>query len=252
MLTGYAGAFSRRHKRIGQLLKNRYKSIVVEAEPHLLKLVRHLHPNPLRTNVVATLRALDRYPWSGHSALLGTIPRPWQATGPILAQFGASRRRAIRAYRAFLAAGVPQGRRPDLQGGGLLRSLGDWQAVTILGRGPEAYLGDERILGSSAFVEQLRQEMADRAALRPSRLALEALVARVCRHVGIPSAHLPTGTRRPAASRALAGIAYLWVERLGHPGCPLAASLGIRPQAVYQAIVRGRAARGDSDRLLRD
>ena len=40
LLTGYAGAFNRRHKRVGHLFQNRYKSIVVEEEPYLLELVR--------------------------------------------------------------------------------------------------------------------------------------------------------------------------------------------------------------------
>ncbi len=252
LLTGYAGAFNRRHKRVGHLFQNRYKSIVVEEEPYLLELVRYLHLNPLRAQVIPDLRALDRYPWTGHSALLGTVPRAWQDTQTILAHFGPTRRRAVQAYRAFVAAGVPHGRRPELQGGGLLRSLGGWQAVTALRRGREAYLGDERILGSSAFVEQLRQEVADQAAARPSRLSLDTLVARVCRHVGLPPTHLTAGSRRAAISRARAGIAYLWTERLGHPGRPLAARLGVRPQAVYQAVARGRAARAAWDRLLKE
>jgi REP element-mobilizing transposase RayT len=33
LLTGYAGAVNRRHKRRGHLLQNRYTSIVVEEEP---------------------------------------------------------------------------------------------------------------------------------------------------------------------------------------------------------------------------
>ena len=41
LLTGYAGAFNRRHKRHGHLLQNRYKSVVVE-EPYLLEFVRYL------------------------------------------------------------------------------------------------------------------------------------------------------------------------------------------------------------------
>ena len=40
LLTGYAGAFNRRHHRTGHLFHNRYKSIVVEAEPYLLELQR--------------------------------------------------------------------------------------------------------------------------------------------------------------------------------------------------------------------
>ena len=141
LLTGYAGAFNRRHHRMGHFFQNRYKSIVVEEDPYLLELVRYLHLNPVRATVLADLRTLDRYPWTGHSALLGTVPRAWQDTATILAQFGATRRRAVAAHRTFVAEGLPQGRRPELQGGGLLRSLGGWQAVAALRRGREAYLG---------------------------------------------------------------------------------------------------------------
>ena len=87
LLTGYAGAFNRRHRRHGYLFQNRYKSIVVEEEPYLLELVRYLHVNPLRATVVSDLRALARDPWTGHSALVGTVARPWHATQTILAPF---------------------------------------------------------------------------------------------------------------------------------------------------------------------
>ncbi len=40
LLTGYAGAFNRRHRRAGHLFQNRYKSILVEEEPYLLELQR--------------------------------------------------------------------------------------------------------------------------------------------------------------------------------------------------------------------
>jgi REP element-mobilizing transposase RayT len=251
LLTGYAGAFNRRHHRVGHLFQNRYKSVVVEEELYLLELVRYLHLNPLRAGAVPDLEALESFPWSGHSALLGIAPRPWQDTQTILAQFGASPRRARAAYQAFVAAGVSRGRRPELQGGGLRRSLGGWQAVATLRRGREAYLGDDRILGSSAFVAELQHATEETAACRRPQLTLDALVARVCREVGILPAHLATGTRRPAASRARAGIAYLWTEVLGHPGRPLAPVLGVRPQAIYQAVARGRATLGVWEGLLK-
>jgi len=134
LLTGYAGAFNRRHTRVGHLFQNRYKSIVVEEEAYLLELVRYLHLNPVRAKVLPDLPALDRSLWTGHSALLGTVPRAWQDTATILAQFGPTPRRARRAYRAFVQDGLPQGRRPELQGGGLVRSCGGWHAVTALRR----------------------------------------------------------------------------------------------------------------------
>ena len=250
LLTGYAGAFNRRHQRAGHLFQNRYKSIVVETEAYLLELVRYLHLNPIRAKVLPDLRSLDRYPWTGHSALVGTVPRPWQETATILAQFGPTRRRARLAYRTFVRDGLSQGRRPELQGGGLVRSLGGWQVVAALRRGREAYQGDERVLGSSEFVEQLRRTMADRPAPRLPGLTLDALVIRVCRHVGIVPAHLVAGNRRPAASRAREGIAYLWTEVLGHPGRPLAPILGIRPQNVYRAAAQGQATGAEWERIL--
>jgi hypothetical protein len=250
LLTGYAGAFNRRHRRVGHLFQNRYRSIVVEAEPYLLELVRYLHLNPVRAKVVAGLRTLDRYPWTGHSALVGTVPRAWQDTATILAQFAPTRRRAVPAYRAFVAAGIPTGRRQDLQGGGLVRSLGGWAGVTALRRGREAYHGDERVLGSSAFVDQLRRALADHAPPRTVKLSLDTVVARVCQHAGTTPAALAAGGRPRRASRARAGIASLWTDVLGHPGRPLAPLLGIRPQNVYRAAAQGRAAAAEWERLL--
>jgi hypothetical protein len=40
LLTGYAGAFNRRHRRSGHLFQNRYRSIVVDEDPYMLELVR--------------------------------------------------------------------------------------------------------------------------------------------------------------------------------------------------------------------
>jgi REP element-mobilizing transposase RayT len=42
LLTGYAGAFNRRHDHQGRLFSDRYKSVVVEEEPYFLELVRYL------------------------------------------------------------------------------------------------------------------------------------------------------------------------------------------------------------------
>ncbi|MBI4734644.1 MAG: transposase, partial [candidate division NC10 bacterium] len=127
LLTGYAVNFNRRHRRVGHLFQNRYKSILVEQDPYLLELVRYIHLNPLRIGLVLDLTALADYPWTGHSALLGRVPRSWQAVAEVVSQFGPQTARARRAYRAFIQDGTAQGRRPELQGGGLRRSAGGWQ-----------------------------------------------------------------------------------------------------------------------------
>ena len=47
-------------------------------------------------------------------------------TGYVLKSFGQSVRHARRAYESFVAKGIKHGKRPDLVGGGLLRSVGGW------------------------------------------------------------------------------------------------------------------------------
>ena len=242
LLGGYAGAFNRRHHRIGHLFQNRYKSIVVEEEPYLLELVRYLHLNPLRAKVLPDLRTLKRFRWTGHSALLGTVPRPWQETATILAQFGPTRRRALHAYRTFVAEGIPRGRRPEFQGGGLIRSLGGWQVVAALRRGREVYQGDERILGGTEFVEALRQAVEARTAAPRRCPSLARVLAAVVAATGC----LPDALRGPSRSarvaRAREGAAYLWCRVGGQVGRELAAALGLSHQAVSAAATRGEHA----------
>ncbi|MBI4842364.1 MAG: transposase [candidate division NC10 bacterium] len=244
LLTGYAGTFNRRHRRRGHLFQNRYKSIVVEEESYLLELVRYLHLNPLRANVVPTLRALDRYPYSGHAAVLGTRPCPWQNTGEVLRRFGHDRARARARYRAFVADGVGTGRRPDLMGGGLVRSAGGWAAVRELRRGRESYAADERVLGGGEFVDTLLREVTQEEARRArgKRRApdLPALMAKVARAGGVTPEALMGGGRRRDVGRARDALAYLWVEVLGRSGRQLAQELHIRPESVYKGARRGR------------
>jgi putative transposase len=243
LLTGYAGAFNRRHKRVGHLFQNRYKSIVVEEEPYLLELVRYLHLNPLRAKVVPDLRRLDRYPWTGHSALLGTVPRPWQDTDTILSQFGPTPRRARHAYHTFIAAGVPQGRRPEFQGGGLVRSLGGWQAVTAVRRTGAPVQADARVLGSGAFVTALLREAPIPAGVGGGtvQVSLETLAARLAASLGVPLPALtgPTQTRAAVSARQL--LAYVWVERLGRRASDLAHALGQTRGHLSTAAQRGAA-----------
>ncbi len=243
LLTGYAGTFNRRHRRRGHLFQNRYKSIVVEEEPYLLELVRYLHLNPLRADVVKDLAALSRYPYTGHAALLGRISCPWQDTTSILAYFASRIGEARRRYRAFVAAGVQRGRRPELQGGGLVRSAGGWAAVQSLRRGREAFMADERVLGTGEFVEAILREAERQAATRTMRkhrqLAVDSLVRRIGETLGVsPTTILgPSQSRRATEARHL--LAYVWTERLGRHASELATTVGRTRSNVCWAARRG-------------
>ena len=124
LLTGYVINFNRRHRRYGHLFQNRYKSIVCEDDPYLLILTRYIHLNPMRAGVVHDMRVLSKYPWAGHSVLMGTVKRDWQDRDTVLAYFGQNKKRSRLRYEEFVREGISQGRRPELVGGGLVRSQG--------------------------------------------------------------------------------------------------------------------------------
>jgi len=243
LLTGYAGAFNRRHGRSGHLFQNRYKSIVCEQDAYFLELVRYLHLNPLRAGLVGDLRELERYRYCGHSALRGMQVCEWQDTETVLVQFGRTPRRAREQYGTFVAEGVHRGRRPELQGGGLVRSVGGWKAVQELRRGRESYRGDERILGSSEFVDSVQREIEvgqEQAGRQRSGITSQRVIEQVCQAVGVRVEELGGDGRRTAVSQARGGVAYLWIEWLGRSGPPLARALGLHPATVYEVARRGR------------
>ena len=243
VLTGYAGVFNRRHHRHGYLFQNRYKSILCQEEPYLLELVRYLHLNPVRAGLAQDLRALDRYPWSGHSALLGHIARPWQAVGEVLGRFGARGAAARRAYRDFVADGVAQGRRPELAGGGLVRSAGGWKALTSRRRLGDRLHGDERILGDSDFVDTALaaagEHLERRQHLRTRGRDFNWLLQRTAAAAGVPPGDLLTPSKIPARVEHRSMLCYLAVRELGLPGTVVADRLGLSQPAVSRAVARG-------------
>jgi putative transposase len=151
LLTGYAVVFNLRHNRKGHLFQNRYKSIVCQEDSYLLELVRYIHLNPVRACLVNSLDELDSYKWCGHAVIMGNVNLAGQSTEEVLLMFDKGIKLARKRYRKFVADGIPLGKRDELVGGGLRRSLKQSGS-----EGYESY--DERILGSGEFVESLRQE----------------------------------------------------------------------------------------------
>ena len=97
LLTGHAGYFNKRHRRTGHLFQNRYKSILCQEDTYLLELVRYIHLNPLRAKLIKDFNLLGKYPYSGHSVLMGKVQNDWQDIEWVLRLFderiGVARRR---------------------------------------------------------------------------------------------------------------------------------------------------------------
>jgi REP element-mobilizing transposase RayT len=68
--TRYAMYFNSRHGRVGHLFQNRFKNRMAMDEADLIGLIRYVHGNPLKDRVVPSASALERYPWTGHGAVV--------------------------------------------------------------------------------------------------------------------------------------------------------------------------------------
>ncbi len=249
--TGYAVSFNSRHRRAGHLFQNRFKSILVEEEPYLLELVRYIHLNPLRAGLLRGMRGLDAYPWSGHGVLLGRSEAAFQDTELVLSRFGRGLEKARQAYRTFVAEGIRQGRRFELAGGGLVRSIGGREEIVALRRGRERWASDERVLGGSEFVLEVQaaaeaQVVSEKAEWKRARAApqqtLARLVVEVARVLGVSEAELQAGSRRQAVVEARAALAWLGKVELALPTCLVANAVGVSSVSVNRLLERGRAA----------
>jgi putative transposase len=243
LLSGYAQYFNRRHKRHGYVFQNRYKSFLCEIDPYLLELVRYVHLNPLRAGMVKDLRTLDTYPMTGHAAIMGRMRRDWQDVDSVLALFDHKAGPARKAYRAFVAKGIPLGNRPDLVGGGLVRSLGGWSAVKELKGAETRIASDERILGSSSFVNAVLKR-ADEVFTKKGRRAaggmdMDRLITLVAAHLGVDRVWIPSAMKQRDVARARAIVCYLAHHQLGVTGRQVAKTLGVTPSAVCRLAGRG-------------
>ncbi len=242
LLTGYAIRYNRRHKRFGHLFQNRYKSIVCEEDAYFKQLVRYIHLNPLRAKLVDSLSKLDRYPWCGHSAILGKVKREWQDNAYVLEWFGANKRAARKTYRSFVEKGIAEGKRPDLVGGGLVRSMGGWSQVVSMRRHGDFQQYDQRVLGSGDFVQAIVEE-ADARMKRmlplDERLKMaRAYVDEVCETDGVDPVELKSGSRRGPISRARAKISVKMVKEIGLSMAETARQLGVTTSAVARMLER--------------
>jgi REP element-mobilizing transposase RayT len=241
LLTGYAVWFNRRHQRAGHLFQNRYKSIVCEEDQYLLELVRYIHLNPLRSQVVQNLEELDRYRWSGHGVLIGKVRHDWQEKEYILNQFGRGERRSVKGYRRFMEEGKGLGRRPELVGGGLVRSLGGWSKVLSLRNRGEESEYDSRILGSGEFVHAVVRD-AEETVVRQVRnretKTIEEIIERMCKESGVSEKELRSGSQRRRVSEVRGDIACYLSREMGIPMAEIARRLGVGTSAIAMAIGR--------------
>jgi len=103
----YARRVQARLETTGHFFERRYHAVLVDMDEYLITLLRYIHHNPVRAQLVSSPH---EYTWSSHHAYLGARAEPWVTTAFALRMFDSDSGRALTAYRAFMAcppAGSP-------------------------------------------------------------------------------------------------------------------------------------------------
>ena len=227
LLTGYAVTFNLRHDRSGHLFQNRYKSIVCDRDEYLLELVRYIHLNPLRAGIVTNVDRLERYPWCGHSVILGKGALRGQDWEVVLGLFGRKLGEARRRYRQFVRDGVTQGRRDDLVGR---------RNVELSACLDNSF--DGRILGDTDFVDRLRHAapLRDRIEVK---VPIQDIVEQTASRFTVSARTLASASRSAVVVRARAIACHMAISA-GHSAAEVGRYLGMSRYGVCAAAARGR------------
>lgn len=243
LLTSYAITYNHRHERHGYLFQNRYKSIICQEERYFLKLVSYIHLNPLRAGLVSTLKQLDHYPWSGHSALMGYRPNQWQKCENVLSLFSGKTTDSRIAYRTFIEAQSRHGHQPELTGGGLKRSEGGWSEIKSRKPHQQIRSNEKLILGDEDFVKSTLDQAQEHIKLRvryENNLShARSEVEKLCREHGLSLNSLLEGARSPGLSTLRKEAAVLLTTNYRLTNAEIARMLGISAQAVFKILKKG-------------
>ncbi|MFZ3045169.1 MAG: helix-turn-helix domain-containing protein, partial [Desulfatirhabdiaceae bacterium] len=140
--------------------------------------------------------------------------------------------------------GIALGRRPELTGGGLIRSLGGWDEIKKMRRsGQDRIKGDQRILGGHDFVTEVLAESKDQFSrkykLRAMGYDFEKILERTCNLFRVEKDYVLGKGRQKDRVMARDLICYWAVAELGMTMVDVARKFDVTPSAVSYSVRRG-------------
>ena len=100
----YAQYHHRKHGSVGYLFQNRYKSILINDERHLLECARYIERNPLRAGLV---NDLNDYPHSSYHYYTKGIPDSLITPSPVYFGMGKTPAKRRKAYIEYINTSRP-------------------------------------------------------------------------------------------------------------------------------------------------
>ena len=195
------------------MFERRYKAWLVDVDQYFAVLLRYIHRNPVKANMVA--RA-EEYPWSSHRAYLGDASLPWLMIDFGLGLFGTTVETARHCYRHFMA-------QEDYASEDRLLT--------------ETHPDDARILGGDKFVAALPT-----ASFQPRRpQSLEQLAEEICVARQIPLALIRSSARQRWLTQTRVTIARQALENRIASQREIAEYLGRDAASLSELLARHRS-----------
>jgi hypothetical protein len=173
---------------------------------------------------------------------MGKIERDWQDRHYVLKWFSKKENEAKAVYRSYVQKAVGEGRRPELVGGGLVRSMGGWSVVKAMRRSGERELSDDRILGGGEFVERIIKEAEEKIKYQLSvsehAQKIDEFMSKICKDEKVSMKELKGGSRRKEISAVRNRIAIELVKRHGVALAEVARRVGVSTSAISKILRR--------------
>ena len=145
----------------------------------------------------------------------------------------------------MLKMGVTQGRRKELTGGGLIRSLGGWTEARDALKGGVHTMSDERIPGDSDFVDsvisQSQEHYERRHKLRRQGYDLDRIAVRVSEILGMKPDEVFSKGRQDRKVKARSLLCFWASRQLGLSHTALAKKLEMSLANVGFSVERGES-----------
>ncbi|MDA3788403.1 MAG: transposase [Desulfobacula sp.] len=181
----YTHWFNKRYGRVGHLFQGRYKAILVDKDAYLLELIRYIHLNPVRANIV--IDPID-YPLSSHEAYIGHVQSPsWLIVDRCLGQFGKTKSVARAAYLHFMGQATEE------------------ELLEQLRHGSQ----EGRILGNENFIKDVLKQNSETV---PAEITIKQLVDVVAHVYQVSPLEMTSASRSRHLAEARAMTALIGMD----------------------------------------
>jgi putative transposase len=177
----YSQKINYKYKKIGHLFQGRFKAILVDEGAYFKRLLRYIHLNPIRANIVKTP---ENYRWSSHNVYLGQNEISWLTCDYGLLKFGKAIEEARTLYCTYTSKGESNEELAELR----------------------SNFKDGQVLGEDTFLSEIRKVNSIEM---DSKLSLTSILMAVCNVLEIREDQILSASKSQSASYARGIVASI-------------------------------------------